>query len=58
MSGKNKKTIILNKIGKNLNFYDRILMKMFKDYTLKVYRIGFNDEFNWENQKRWEKLKK
>lgn len=58
MSGKNKKTIILNKIGKNLNFYDRILMKIFKDYTLKVYRIGFNDEFNWENQKRWEKLKK
>lgn len=58
MSGKNKKTKILNKIGKNLNFYDRILMKIFKDYTLKVYRIGFNDEFNWENQKRWEKLKK
>lgn len=50
MSGKNKKTIILNKIGKNLNFYDRILVKILKNYTLKVYRIGYNDAFNWENK--------
>lgn len=50
MSGKNKKTIILNKIGKNLNFYDRILVKILKNYTLKVYRMGLNDYFNWERK--------
>lgn len=49
MSGKNKKIIILNKIVKNLNFYDRILVKILKNYTLKVYRMGLNDYFNWNS---------
>jgi len=26
-------------------------MTIFKRYTCKVYRIGFNDAFNWENKK-------
>lgn len=53
-----KKQIILNKIGEKLNFCDKIIMKVLKNYTLKIYRIGLNDAFNWENQKIWEKSKK
>lgn len=41
---------ILYKIEKNLNFCDIIIMKIFKRFTYKIYRIGFNDAFNWENQ--------
>ncbi len=47
----NKKQIIFDKIGENLNFCDKIIMKILKKYTIKVYRIGLNDAFNWENQK-------
>lgn len=47
----NKKQIIFDKIGENLNFCDKIIMKILKKYTMKVYRIGLNDAFNWENQK-------
>nr|DAY63205.1 MAG TPA: hypothetical protein [Caudoviricetes sp.] len=46
-----KRQIILNKIGEKLDFCDKIIMKVFKNYTLKIYRIGLNDAFNWENQK-------
>lgn len=51
MRENDKKQRILNKIGKNLNFYDKIIMKVLENYTIKVYRIGLNDAFNWENQK-------
>ena len=47
---KNNK-IILNNIRKNLNFYDRIILCMFKRYTIKIYRMGVKECFNWENQK-------
>ncbi len=46
-----KKQRILNKIGKNLNSCDKIIMKVLNNYTIKIYRIGLNDAFNWENQK-------
>ncbi len=51
MRKNNKKQRILNKIGKNLNFCDKIIMKVLNNYTIKIYRIGLNDAFNWENQK-------
>lgn len=51
MRKNNKKQMVLDKIAKNLNFYDRIIMKVFKRYTLKIYKLGLNDAFNWENQK-------
>ncbi len=51
MRKNNKKQRILNKIGKNLNFCDKIIMKVLNNYTIKVYRICLNDAFNWENQK-------
>ena len=46
-----KRQVILNKIGENLNICDKILMKVFKGYTFKIYKLGLNDAFNWENQK-------
>ena len=52
-----KKQIIFYKIGENLNFCDKIIMKVLKTYTFKIYKIGLNDAFNWENQKLWEKSK-
>lgn len=51
MRKNNKKQIVFNKIAKNLNFYDKIIMKVFKRYTFKIYKLGLNDAFNWENQK-------
>lgn len=45
-----KRKIILNKIGKNLNICDKIIMKIFKEYTFKIYKLGLNDAFNWENR--------
>lgn len=44
---KNKK--ILTQVAENLNFCDIIIMTIFKKYTCKVYRIGFNDAFNLEH---------
>ena len=49
INDKNKK--ILAKVAENINFCDIIIMRIFKSYTCKVYRIGFNDAFNWENKK-------
>ena len=53
----NKKQIIFDKIGENLNFCDKIIMKVLKTYTFKIYKIGLNDAFNWENQKHGKNLK-
>lgn len=52
-----KKQIILNEIGKNLNFCDTILMKVFRNYTIRIYRIGVNDAFYWDNKKYGKNLK-
>lgn len=46
-----KRQIILNKIEENLNICDKIIMKILKNYTFKIYRMGLNDAFNWENKK-------
>ena len=43
MGMKKNNEIILNKLMKNLNFYDIIMMKIFKSYT---------------KSKTWEKIKK
>ena len=51
MRKNDKKQRILNKIESNLNFCDKIIMKVLNNYTIKIYRIGLNDAFNWENQK-------
>ena len=53
-----KKQKILHIIGENLNFCDTILMRVFKNYTIRVYRIGLNDAFYWENQRVGKKCKK
>ena len=46
-----KRQIILNKIEENLNICDKIIMKILKNYTFKIYRMGLNDALNWENKK-------
>lgn len=51
MKTKNKNDKILHMLSKELSFCDIIIMKIFKGYTCKVYRIGLNHEYNWENQK-------
>ena len=51
MRKNNKKQIVLDKIAKKLNFCDKIIMKVFKRYTFKIYKLGLNDAFNCENQK-------
>ena len=57
---RNERNFILQELKQNLTLKDRILlhffknytiMKILKKYTIKVYRIGLNDAFNWENQK-------
>lgn len=51
MRKNDKELIILNKIGENLNFFDKIIMKVLRNYTINIYRIGLKDNFNWINQK-------
>ena len=51
MRKNNKKQIVFTNIAKNLNFYDQIIMTVVKRYTFKIYKLGLNDAFNWENQK-------
>lgn len=57
MRKNDKKQMILNEIGKNLNFCDTILMKVFRNYTIRIYRIGVNDAFYWNNKKYGKNLK-
>lgn len=51
MSKSNKNKKILIKIWKDLNFCDRIIMKILKNYSIRVYRIGLRDGFYWINKK-------
>lgn len=49
---------ILRKIKKNLNFYDKILLMLFKRYTYKILQQGVKMEYNWNNNKNLGKIKK
>ena len=51
MRKNNKKQIVLDKIAKKLNFCDKIIMKVFKRYTLNIYRMGFHNGFIYCNSK-------
>ena len=51
MRRNDKKQRILNNIGKDLSICDKIVMNILKNYTIKVYRIGLNDGFFWNNKK-------
>lgn len=54
---KNKEKIILQTIMKDLNFYDTILLKMLKGYTIKIYTMGVCDEFNLEHKNSKKQMK-
>lgn len=49
---------ILRKIKKNLNFYDKILLMLFKRYTYKILQQGVKMEYNWNNNKNLGKIEK
>lgn len=42
---------ILSKINKKLAMKDKFFLNMFKRYTYTIYKMGFNDGFNWNNNK-------
>ncbi|MBR3697389.1 MAG: hypothetical protein IKM97_03890 [Clostridia bacterium] len=46
-----KKKLLLKYLKTNLNICDIIIMKIFSNYTIKVYRMGLNDAFYWNNKK-------
>lgn len=49
---------IMKNLRKNIKFCDIILMHCFKKYTLRVYRLGLQDGFNWNNNKNVGKIEK
>lgn len=51
MSEKEKQERLLNAISEELDICDIIIMLLFKKYTIKVYKIGLNDAFYWNNKK-------
>lgn len=42
----NIKKIILFNLRKKLDFKDKVLSYIFKNYTFKIYEIGFKNGFN------------
>lgn len=47
----NIKNIIYEQIKDKLNLRDRILLSIFKRYTLNIYRMGFHNGFIYCNSK-------
>lgn len=47
----NIKNIIYEQIKDKLNLRDRILLSIFKRYTLNIYRMGFHNGFVYCNSK-------
>ena len=41
-----KRDVVLDEIAKDLNWKEKIIMKMFTRYTYKVYNIGITFGFN------------
>lgn len=36
---------ILSSIKSELNFFDKILLELFKNYSFKIYKAGFRDKY-------------
>lgn len=54
----NIKKIMYLKLNKRLNLKEKILLRVFKNEILKIYRIGFNDGFEFNSSKAEKRLKK
>ena len=58
--GKNMKDMkrkrIFNELEKDLNFWDVLVLKIFKSYTYKICLITVKNEFNWQQNKNSQKL--
>lgn len=39
---------ILKELNREIKFKDKIIMLVFKKYTLKIYEKGFKDGFNFK----------
>lgn len=44
------KNLIVEEICKNLKWYERAIVKLFKKLTYKVYRMGMISYFNYANK--------
>lgn len=42
---------VLSEILKTCNLYERIVIKTYSSIYIKVYKKGFQDGFNWWNNK-------
>jgi len=40
---------VVEKIMKECNWWERIIIKVFKKIFIKVYKIGVKVGFNWDN---------
>lgn len=58
MKNTNYKEEILKEIKKNLKFYDKILLTIFKRYTYNILQQGVKMEYNWNNDKNMGKIEK
>ncbi len=45
-----KEKELLRSIGKNVNLSDKVITYMFKKHTIRVYKLGLNDAFYWNNK--------
>ena len=45
-----KKDVVLNEVFKGLNFKERIIVKIFQNVFIKLYRKGMIDCFNYYNK--------
>lgn len=43
--------VILFQINKRLDVKNKIISYLLKKYTYKIYKIGYDDGFNWNNKK-------
>lgn len=42
------KKAIFNKINNNLKLKEKIILHIFNKYSMKVYKMGFDDAYNWK----------
>jgi len=46
-----KYNIIMSKVQNSLKFQEKIILFLFKNYTYKIYQLGTQQGFNWNNMR-------
>ena len=49
-SMRNSEKLILEELKQELNFRERIILKVLKKYVLMIYSKGITKGFNWEDR--------